>query len=1122
MLVEAVITAPAGKEQWVDISYTLPLSISADSRLTDDVLLVAPVSIDPAAAPGTAVAVDENGHPTILAVTPGTGAAELRSSADSASGLTVAPLPGGKGATEIICLTDQAGLLHALYATGSAVLHTQRDADGSWSTPDTLPAGSGLAATQVPLSGDTAVCAVDADGNVVLYTAAAGKWSGQTVDVHGALRRGSARVQYLSPDAWVMFGVAEGKLLLWSGTGTTVASGPETVAVAAPVASILFTYQAYNSAMAVFTDGQHTLYSTVGFSDKPQAIPLATVVRGTGCVGDDGLIRCYGCDPDGTLWVLRQTAWGPGGRPQWAPIFPLDTEAADVASPVGGSGALVVTRADGSIDLLSQPGGGGPWRRVPVHADSPAVPMRTPRYRTRLTVTDAAGRVCAGVPVTLTPDRLVALTSGTGSVTAAPGRPATLTTGPAGRVEFSQPGTGLQAVTLTASTPRGAAPLHVAPHDYLNPVLGGHADLFTGTAAVPAMSKDTLLNATVGGQPLVPEHARDLADAAARGIKSAASFAAGTTTMTGFEVDLRDPAAPRFRAYHSAGDLAESMAAYRAADLGGFWDSISEFGPDVLNAISSGAMRLAHLAVDLVNNVVSATVQFTDEITARLKDIALDGLAQVPALIHGIFHAIGAALGRVLDWLKDQLHWDSVWRTMDAFHGYLDAAFDAAVRLLEKSAVVKTGKFFADRKAEVNSAFDAAIAAVGDRTLNGSRSAAPPALPGGNPLQQDWVLNQLFDHLPDRSFFGDGGLAAGVVEQALGQLRQAIADSGLEKDGADALASLELFFAEWFPHPDQIGQARAADLLRVVQTLADLVLDAADVIATVILDVIADLLSAVEATLDSPLTDSPALTWIWENLARPSWSNDEMTLGRLFCLAFAAPVSTLYLAAKGHGPYDPGLARATASVTAAKPWHGPPDVFEPLEFYASVALIPVDIRADTVNLASDATDDAVVKFALITNLADVVANAIVQFLAWPDQPFIGDNVPWDWSAMSRSDQILNGTWIAYWAPIAVDGILTGVGELVPGRASFLVNVLLDRMLGTLLVIGGVTGSGIAIHDGEDTSAADLVTSLLGPLPWVGQPLLVREVVEASQGLSPFVQYVVDVIGDFNWPTVATL
>jgi hypothetical protein len=925
-----------------------PLSLAADSRLSDDVLLVQALSVDPHALGGAVVVAAGDGSLSLFAILAKGGACELLPSTTSASGYDVVPLPKGTGASEVISFLDSGGNVHVFYATAVGVLHVWRDSGtATWNGPDTMAASSGLTATQVPLTREWVVSGVGSDGNLVLYRSESGSWSAATVDVSRDLVGGNARVQYMASGNWVLFTAAGGQLKIWTGEGSTVSSGPETVSVANPVARVLFTYLHANSAMVVFTDSKDNLYSSVGFSDTPACIPLGQVVQGTGVVGFDGYLQIYGTDVNGKLWVLHQTGWDSDGTPVWAPIFPIDVDVTFVAAAalVNASTALLVTRADGTLDLLNQQTEDGLWNRVPVQGGGSGVPFRSPRYRTRLALTDVNGMPCPNMAVTVSPSDLVALEVAGKTVITSPGQPATLITDMTGTVDFSQPATGLDSATFMATASGVPSPVSITPYDYLHVALAGSGSIFTGSTTIPQMNATTLQQATVDGQPLAPGITSDMATAAAQGIQQAMRMTTGDgSALAGFEIDLRDPRKPRFAAFETADDLRGRVAdlTMTATALDSAWGDIAKFANDVWNGIKSGAMNVTHWVVDTANMTVSATVQIAENTFAELKDLALAGVGEIVSLVHGVFNAIKADLATVLNWLKDLFDWDSIWNTMEAFNGYLVGGLQSLSQWLEQSAVIATGHFFKDLKNNVDRMFAQAISGLGNQPLYPANqltevdTAATPKLPvqfPGSAAQNNWLLSKVSSHMPGTSWFS--GLESGLSDDLFTQIQQAISKSGITQDGQHALAALQEFFSNLFSDPRNLGQVLVADLLTVAQDLIDVILDAVDTLVTILLDLADDIIQAATNILEAPLPDIPVLTWLWDNMMRPSDSSEPMTLGKLSCLVLAVPVTLACKLETGHGPstyseclHIPTYSRTTETMTLPRlsttaPWRWP-------------------------------------------------------------------------------------------------------------------------------------------------------------------------------------------------------
>ncbi len=753
-------TVPTGRA-----AIGVAVSVAVDSRLSDDYLLVKPLSVntDSVGAPLSVAVSPDSASLYHFAILDGNlGACEVQATITGAAGYVPVQLPGGADANEIISFTDSDGVIHAWYAiTGGGLAHATRDpstADG-WQAQPGAPDVSvtGLAATQVPGIGWWAVTGLDQDGNLVLCTQA-DNWTVNTVTLPSPMIGGSARLQYGSMTTWVLFAAdGSGPLNIWEGSGTQIVTGTGvqvTLADGALATKVHFTHTGDGTPLAICADQNGSLYGSVSYSGNPVPIPFSKVAQGSGAIDSQGYVHFYGADGDGGLWVLHQQGWN-GYLPDWAPIFPLDLDVGYVATPAmpGAQPAVAALRIDGSVDLLSQPGADQMWSRVPVQApagtgDSPA---QLTRYRTRLTVTGPGGTPAPGTTLTLTPSALVALEVAGQTVIASPDQSVTLAADMTGAVEFSQPAAGLDAVTFDVTGAALAAPLTVTPHDYLAGQLSGVNPIFTGTATIPPMSPGTLLNATMAGTLLFPGITDTQASVVAQATASVYAVIAGTSTATSYTLDLTGT--PTFTVNGSAPALAGGIG-------GDAWSDIGTFFGDVLHAIKQGAIKLAGWYVDVTSKVISLTVQITEDVVATISAISLIDMAAAVSLVHGLFGWLGAPLADVLNWLKDQLPWADIWSTMETFNGYVTDGLTGVTGILEYKATIASGDFFARWKSEIDSSLSQAAQSLGAQPLrpagSNTLSGMPPITLPGSATTQNWLLSKLWTAMPRRR----GGPAA--------------------------------------------------------------------------------------------------------------------------------------------------------------------------------------------------------------------------------------------------------------------------------------------------------------------------------------------------------------------------
>lgn len=1110
-----------------------PVTVAVDSRLSDDYLLVSAASVTGEPQSSLSLAASADGTSLYhFAIVGAAGASELQPAGAGAAGasFTATALPGGAGATQITGFADStdSGSVHACYQTSAGLLHASRPAGGQWQpAADTITTEqiSCLDTATASATQQTQVTAVDGDGNLLLLTGP--DWSApSTVDLGGQLAGCQVKLAYLSASTWVLFAAdGSGPLRVWYGAGSQVESQPATVSVAAPVANVWFSHVQDESPVVIFSDINGALYSSADFlNNVVQDVGLARVRSGSALIDPDGYIQFFCADPEGVLWVLRQTGTDDSGAPVWAPAFPLET---DVSYVTAASGLVTATPAvmafgavrvsDQCIDLVTQPGAAGLWSRAPVQIPAPDSPLEVTRYRTGLVATDSLGLPCPQLQLGIEPSDLVSLEVAGDSVVAAPGQVTTLTTDLAGCVEFSQAATGLDAVTFTVTGQGIDQPVPVTPHQYLHEELAGAASIFTGSATIPPMSQQALLTATYGGAPVFPQANPAQASAVALACIAVFTVLNGQVPadVTGYSLDLAsDPQAPVFQTLHSAGDPDAALPAGGQL-AGSIWEDLGAFCDDVLHAVRQGAIAIAGWTIDAVHQTISLAVQIADGVCATLRDIALDSLDVAIPLVHGMLNWLGASVEVALDWLKDLLPWAEIWSTMDTFSGYLTGGLQGLSGLIEHKAVIATGHFFAGLQSRIDTAFDQAAAILGGQPLrpdSGPRPLVPPFTPApgtlpGSAVTSNWLTGKLTTYLPQADWIS----GVGLTEDMASQFISAIQSAGVTDKISDEVTALRNFLETAWNSGGELSGTLVSSLLDVLKGLFDVATGLADTIVTLLLDLISDALSALATFLAAPLPPVPLLTPLWEHV-RPADSTDQLTLGNLICLALAIPV-TLIMTYYG-GPSQP----PEASDRGAPGDAGQITWLSLAQFAASMVLIPIDAINDGMSSLDQTTP-----VSLIFSLIDFVANAVVQVLFWPVGPPLA-GWDWDWDAMSTGDKITNATWLGYWVPIGLDGILSLIDALSykytwsrVSDALLPVNIGVDTISGIILIGSGIWGSVLQMNETPpDAGALDVYSAVVGPLPWATQTLVLPSWAAASDGITVAIQVFVDLIGDYDW------
>jgi hypothetical protein len=1122
-----------------------PFSIADDSRMSEDYVLSDDVLVDSSSPNPLAAVRMAGGRWTALAVVPGSGLVHVVPDQSSQSGWDLLPVPSGTSAKEVVAVLDGTGTSHAFYQDGTRTYHSSLSQAGTWSASDQLPASASLTVASVPLTNEPVAAGITPEGDLLLVRKdwTSGQWQGSVADMKKALAGAQAVLKMVDHDNWTLAAVADGKLQYFSGRGSTLASGPFTVPIGRPVTRIHFAYQRSGSTMVMFSDDQHALYTSFGFSDQVTVIPNASVVQGAGVI-DTTLpprVHFYGVDPEGRLWVLHQTGWDANEAPVWARILPLDRDVAWVASPQSALEAamLFAAGADQTLHALSQDRTSKLWKRSLVQQPGHK-PYPLTRYRTQLTVTDANGNPAPGVAITIGAAEETAILVGSKTYFVGPGeQTATINTNEAGVLTVSTAATSLVSPSYTVTAPAPGAPKTVRPDQDYHSFLSGTDGVNTGSAVIPPMSKDTLQNATVAGQPLSPDLAGDKADWAATTIKNAMNSVPASSTAiraagyAGWSIDVQDPDNPQFQYFKTQDELRAQLVtmlpgpqAGEAGDLG----DIGAFFGDLLHAIETAVADVIKAVVDVVDSLISLTIQVADQFI-DLAAMVIRSVEDAVPFIHAIFNFIGALVTKVLDWLKDLFGWHDIWNTKLVFEHLASEAIPALQWAIKKRGVVETGTFFTDMKRAVDGEFSEAISHFKSQSFN--QIATPPSLSRaprstrlaaagvqtGSGAQNNWLMSKVMDNV------GGGSALAPLSTTLPADLVSTLWDalSGSVGDLRTALSALEDFFQTLFADPKDLGTRGVSDLITAAQAVVDFVLDLLDSIVKHILDLVSGALGVADQILTQPLGDIPVVSWLYTNVICPSDQPEEPSILRLACLVLALPITLIYkFANQMKPPFDdatrdkilswkftpsataqPGLTlTAELADESLLPW---------VRAYLSISQACADMAADGMAVGGEGP------LVQVTGWLDLVINTVMQVLYWPSDkgPF---DFHWDWAGFTEAERLARGTWIAAWFPILVNLALLVLPTPAEGELAEVVDPMGKAwvtLAGAALFGTGLAGAIKGLNDSPPTANGYTVAgAVLGPLPLLTTyPLLLDDSVEASEGVTMAIKLLIDDLGD---------
>lgn len=1124
-----------------------PIAVTADSRMSEDYILSTDIVLNPQSDRAIAAVKLPGGGWSALAVVANTGLVHVLPDANTHSGWNTTPISNGSAVVEVVTGIDAIGTTHAFYQDGKNTYHMSLGSDGSWSPVDQFAFSQNLGVAYVPLFGEIVAYGITIDGNLLFIRkdANTGTWQGNTCDMKKGLQGGQAILNMTDGQAWTLAAAVSGQFQLFTGSGNDLASGPQVIKTNTSITRIHFVYEHLNSTMTMFSDDKYSLYTSVGFSDDIAQIQNSQVVQGTGILDSSNKIHFYAADPTGKMWVLHQTGWDANNAPVWAHMFPLDVNVATVASPLKGMDGKVLFAAgvDQTFHILTQDASTQRWKRTRLQNPS-KLPYHLTRYRTQLTVTDPYGNPARNEAVTITASSETDILSGGKTYLIGPSQSATLTTDATGVVTITRTATSLVTPQYTVTSPNLPTAVTVYPDDQYHSFLAGKSTINTGSAVIPAMSPDTLQNATVNGQPLAPNLSKDNATAASQGIISGMKSVPGSNDAAslgaGWALDFRDAQNGQYRTFTTKDDLQAYLSNLQtpqsgaaALKVGDIWNDIADFFGDIWHAIESAAMAVVNWIVDTVESVINLVVQIGEDLI-QLAALAIKTIEDAIPFIHSIFNFIGALVEKVLDWVKDLFGWEDIWNTKKVFEGFILGALPSLESFLTTSAPIKVDGFFGKMKAEVDAELQKVIATLQGKSINslGPPQASPMrarALQASqtSPSQSNWILSKVKENADSSTI---GPLTSNPPHDILTAFWDAVSDPKVVKDFTAALNDLSQFFQLAFTNPKAFATQGASDLVAAVQALVDWALDFLDTLIDKLLAMIAAALDAIKNILTQPLADIPVVSWLYTNVICPSDQQEQLSILHIGCLIAAFPVTLAYkFAHGGTPPYSSAQAEAVYSAAlklrenpgsfseaAAGLNVGGPSTIQEVYMYLSIIQACNDIASDASSQDAPPGDTG----ALFSGWLDLAINDVMQVLSWPGQIF---SFNWDWDSFTEGQKLSRAAWLVSWVPLLANGVTMVYpspqeGKPVnadPDEDGGDTSLLFLTSCGALILGLGVAGASKSLSDPTPTNGYDIAAAVFAPLANLSQFLRFQPVVDSSEGVSAVVKLIVDGVGDIG-------
>jgi hypothetical protein len=1130
-----VAASPAGGKGGWAIQPKAPFSATVSCTMSEDYSATSDVLIGGTAAP-LAVFHDYSNSTETLAICADNFLYHVARNLSNESGWTLTPVHRAGSVDQVAAGTDGLdNLVHAFFTAGGQLWHAALNSDDSWTESGTMPLCTGLAVTNVPLSGELIAYGVTSEGKLqVARQQDDGSWVAAAWTFPRPLDADATLLQMTDDHSWVLATKAAtgAGLTVYSGTDGTVMPGPMELSTPAPVAQVLVGYPHQGSVLFLFTDTSGTLYSNVNVTDVVAQVPNVKVSKARAGVDRAGLLHFYGTDAKGTLSVLHQTGWG-GTGPVWAPGIPLD---AGLALPAVGSnprdvGAFFAVGQDGALRFLSQDPVTSSWAAARAQRPSTAEPYHLTQYRAQVSVVDANGNPVAGLPLTLSASTAVSVVvSGTSHLVSTTAH-AELCTDGRGTVTLATPALSLHAPTLTLSAD-GLESVPVTPDGGVHAYLAGSAGLNGKPPLTSSSLASTLQTATTSdGSQLAPAAAShpDVAGAAANGIMHSFGAVAGSARaaaladagIVGFALDLNDLSKPSFTPFTSLDDLEAHRSGLQAGNLGLSWDDFVNFAGDVWHGIQQAASAVMHWVVDLVHKSVDLLTQIGDELVL-LAGVAIDGIREVISIVHSICNRIEAFIEKVIDWLRAFFSWRDIWDTKLAFEEALRNSVSFLGTFVDQRAEPLVSGFFAGLEQQVRDAFGHIPAKATFADLAGgsslARYAAPErgsaerAVPSRAPVllsgpqgsltpgdftadsQHNWLLDKL------STYFGAGPSLTTAVDLSgpLGELSNAFATAGTQfTDALDAFATAA---RHAIAHPPDLPATPVHQLLDQLEQMIIAGLGFADHVIEALLKLVKAALTGLGEFLATPLDKLPVigpLIGVIEGILGIDPS--QVTVTGVFCLVAAIPVTLAYKITHGaEAKLFPGGKLPSGAVSSPGGLGDP--VADACKYCAVGATALWALFDSCLDLVPDAGN-------IVFSIIDIVFPTLIQVLTWPSGvPFtpIPDQKPLD-----RANLV---NWSSGWAPILIDLAMLVAPELPfsPGVKPSIARYVDPWGKAVLSLAGGFSlAAGLAAIGIDSSDGGSVAANILGPLPNASQALRIDGFVEASEGVTAVLKVFLD-------------
>ena len=886
----------------------------------------------------------------------------------SEGGWSLVPLFGGRMAREVTAGTSFPDgpnpTSFGFFRDEQNLYATQLKADGvTWLDPQTVLQGA-AANLKVAYSpaGNLVLYANTPDGDLI--TAYQEKVGGPFVStvcaMNGGLIQGDFYLCLTDEVSWTLVANMNGQPWVYTGElGANEFSTQEQVTqFSGTLNQVVLGYwnATQNTLMFMLVDGNKELSvwatNDANSGEVLQPIANSTVVTATGHVSKDQTLHIYSVDDQMRLWVLHQdpnNSWNDDGTPNWSPYIPLDQQIARVAcdsNPADAPTLFACSAGDFSLRLHTQDPATRMWRSGPVLQDSESA-FEVVRFRTEVTVLDGNAIPLPGYEVTVsTASGFSGADISVGGTNYPIDRQSNvpLTTDSNGKLTMSILTTsGLAAPNLVLNAVGFANPLTVQPGAPIHNYLAGNGPLNptnpNGPLPIFDAGGNTLKSAQVDGQALAPG-AGSLAGPAAAAIQHTAQVGLNqiSPAVVGYSFSLAEPDGPSFQIHKTKAEVNAQMGALARKEAGSIWNDIENWAGDIWEGIKNGVIQISSFVVSVAGKVASFTAEIGG-IIAQGVTLAIKGLEQAAHFIAGVFQAVGAALHKLIDWLKALFDFSAIWRTKMVFEDGL-LKIPVYIRGLFALAQTDADNWFAQKEDQVNAAFDQLKKAYTGQTFQDLPNFPQPGQPpssqtkiAGNATPADFSNNVHHNWLQDK-VTANAPPNFGVQPDMNADL-----NNTWNSFAPKVIASGDAFLAavndfknaitSTIQDPKSFGSVAIPDFLDAIKNMVNSMLELCDALVDLFTGLGELTMDGVFALLNTPLHLGYLNTlWSWIAKQAGQSGDDQLTVSAVLALMAAFPATVAYKLIEGvdaepfpdgKAPWDSSRAAGAAPHLRAMP-----------------------------------------------------------------------------------------------------------------------------------------------------------------------------------------------------------